>query len=323
MSISVKEITKNYGTQKALDTVSLEIHPGEIVGLLGPNGAGKSTLMKILTCFIPPTSGVASVCGFDVMEQSIEVRRKVGYLPENNPLYPDLYVREFLEFMAGIRGSQVGSRQSAINSQRIPEIIELTGLESEQHKKIGALSKGYRQRVGLAQALLHDPEVLILDEPTSGLDPNQLLEIRTLIKKIGTQKTVMLSTHIMQEVEAICDRAIIIHKGKIVADDSTQNLHSLSGSRNIIRVEFNSPVEPAQLLAIPGVLEALNPSSILHPPSSILHQEASTTWHLVSNAATDIRADVFNFAVSNQLTVLSLQKEEQKLEEVFQELTRN
>ena len=316
MSISVKEITKIYGTQKALDNVSLEIHPGEIVGLLGPNGAGKSTLMKILTCFIPPTSGTAGVCGFDVMEQSIEVRRKVGYLPENNPLYPDLYVREFLEFMNGIRRSQIGS-------QRIPEIIELTGLESEQHKKIGALSKGYRQRVGLAQALLHDPEVLILDEPTSGLDPNQLLEIRSLIKKIGKQKTVMLSTHIMQEVEAICDRAVIIHKGKIVADDSTKKLHTIAGSRNIIKVEFNSPVEPARLLAIPGVLEALNPFSILHPPSSILHQEASTTWFLVSDAATDVRADVFNFAVSNQMTVLSLQKEEQKLEEVFQELTRN
>jgi ABC-2 type transport system ATP-binding protein len=317
MSIIVKEITKIYGTQKALDTVSLDIHPGEIVGLLGPNGAGKSTLMKILSCFIPPTSGEASVCGFDVMDQSIEVRRKVGYLPENNPLYPDLYVREFLEFIAGTQ------RLGANSSKRIKEMIEITGLQSEQHKKIGALSKGYRQRVGLAQALLHDPEVLILDEPTSGLDPNQLLEIRTLIKKIGKQKTVMLSTHIMQEVEAICDRAIIIHKGKIVADDSTKNLHSLSGSRNIIKVEFNSPVEPAHLLSIPGVLEALNPaSSIQHPASSIQHP-ASSVWHLVSDAATDIRADVFNFAVSNQLTVLSLQKEEQKLEEVFQELTRN
>jgi ABC-2 type transport system ATP-binding protein len=325
MSISVKEITKIYGTQKALDTVSLDIKPGEIVGLLGPNGAGKSTLMKILTCFIPPTSGEASVCGFDVMEQSIEVRRKVGYLPENNPLYPDLYVREFLSFIADLRKPfafrlsplLTNSEQRTANSeQRIANIIELTGLESEQHKKIGALSRGFRQRVGLAQALLHDPEVLILDEPTSGLDPNQLLEIRALIKKIGKQKTVMLSTHIMQEVEAICDRAIIIHKGKIVADDSTKNLHSLSGSRNIIKVEFNSPVETTQLLTIPGVLEALSPASgIQHPGSSI--------WHLVSNAATDIRGDVFNFAVNNHLTVLSLQREEQKLEEVFQELTRD
>ena len=342
MSISVKEITKIYGTQKALDTVSLEIHPGEIVGLLGPNGAGKSTLMKILTCFIPPTSGEAGVCGFDVMEQSIDVRRKVGYLPENNPLYPDLYVREFLSFIADLRKPFAfrhspfvtkSEKRKAKSEKRISEIIELTGLESEQHKKIGALSKGFRQRVGLAQALLHDPEVLILDEPTSGLDPNQLLEIRTLIKKIGKEKTVMLSTHIMQEVEAICDRAIIIHKGKIVADDSTKNLHSLSGSKNIIKVEFSLPVEPGQLLTIPGVLEALNPASlpakagsplrsdIQHPVSSIQHP-VSRVWHLVSDAQTDIRADVFNFAVNNQLTVLSLQKEEQKLEEVFQELTR-
>jgi len=325
MSISVKEITKTYGTQKALDAVSLDIHPGEIVGLLGPNGAGKSTLMKILTCFIPPTSGEASVCGFDVMEQSIEVRRKVGYLPENNPLYTDLYVKEFLSFIAELRKPFAfrhspflnnSEKRKAKSEKRINEIIELTGLGSEQHKKIGALSKGFRQRVGLAQALLHDPEVLILDEPTSGLDPNQLLEIRTLIKKIGKQKTVMLSTHIMQEVEAICDRAIIIHKGKIVADDSTKNLHSLSGSRNIIKVEFNSPVESTQLLAIQGVLEVLN-------PTSSLQQEASTTWQLVSDFSTDIRGDVFNFAVNNQLTVLSLQKEEQKLEELFQELTND
>jgi ABC-2 type transport system ATP-binding protein len=325
MSISVKKITKIYGTQKALDSVSLEIQPGEIVGLLGPNGAGKSTLMKILTCFIPPTSGEASVCGYDVMEQSIEVRRIVGYLPENNPLYVDLYVKEFLSFVAEVREpfafrhspfANNSEQRTANSEQRIKDIIELTGLESEQHKKIGALSKGYRQRVGLAQALLHDPDVLILDEPTSGLDPNQLLEIRTLIKKIGKQKTVMLSTHIMQEVEAICDRAIIIHKGKIVADDSTKNLHTLSGSGNIIMVEFNAPVEPGQLLTIPGVLEATNPASLTD------RQAASRVWHLVSDDATDIRGDVFNFAVSNKLTVLSLQKEEQKLEEVFQELTR-
>jgi len=321
MSISVKEITKIYGTQKALDTVSLDIQPGEIVGLLGPNGAGKSTLMKILSCFIPPNSGEASVCGFDVMEQSIEVRRKVGYLPENNPLYPDLYVKEFLEFIAGAQ--KLGTN----SAKRIAEMIEITGLQSEQHKKIGALSKGYRQRVGLAQALLHDPEVLILDEPTSGLDPNQLLEIRTLIKKLGRQKTVMLSTHIMQEVEAICDRAIIIHKGKIVADDLTKNIHNLISSKIIIRVEFGSPVESDQFLAIPGVLEAVNPKSSLQQDSHCEERSdeatASTVWNLISDSQTDIRSDVFNFAVSNQLTVLSLQREEQKLEEVFQELTRD
>jgi ABC-2 type transport system ATP-binding protein len=329
MSINVKAITKKYGTQKALDAVSLDIQPGEIVGLLGPNGAGKSTLMKILTCFIPATSGEASVCGFDVIEQSIEVRRKVGYLPENNPLYADLYVTEFLEFMEGIRHSALVARFSIpgfrilkqgipnrvpVTGNRIAEIIELTGLESEQHKKIGALSRGYRQRVGLAQALLHDPEVLILDEPTSGLDPNQLVEIRALIKKIGKKKTVMLSTHIMQEVEAICDRAIIIHKGKIVADDSTGNLHNLSGSRNIIRVEFSSPVDKNLLSAIPGIMKA---SAV---PET---EKSSTIWLLESAWGTDIRADVFNLAVSRQLIVLSLQKEEQKLEEVFQELTKD
>jgi ABC-2 type transport system ATP-binding protein len=215
MSISVHNVTKLYGSQKALDDVSFQVNPGEIVGLLGPNGAGKSTLMKIITCFIPPTSGEVSVCGHDIFEESIEVRKKVGYLPEHNPLYLEMYVKEFLSFIAGIHG---------IQPSRVKEMVELTGLAPEQNKKIGALSKGYRQRVGLAQALLHDPEVLILDEPTSGLDPNQILEIRKLIKSIGAEKTVMLSTHIMQEVEAICDRAVIIHQGRIVADDTIAHL---------------------------------------------------------------------------------------------------
>ena len=317
MSISVQEITKIYGTQKALDSVSMDIRPGEIIGLLGPNGAGKSTLMKILTCYIPPTSGEASVCGFDVMEQSIEVRKKVGYLPENNPLYLDLYVREFLEFVSKIRQpfafrhspyANNGEHRTANSEQRIAEIIVLTGLESEQHKKIGALSRGFRQRVGLAQALLHDPEVLILDEPTSGLDPNQLLEIRSLIQKIGKEKTVMLSTHIMQEVEAICDRTIIIHKGKIVADNPTKDIRNLILSKNIIRVEFGVPVESAQLAKIPGVTE--------------VRKLSDASYQLSARGAEDIREQVFKFAVDNKLTVLSLQKEEQKLEEVFQELTR-
>jgi ABC-2 type transport system ATP-binding protein len=310
MSISVKAITKTYGVQKALDTVSLDIKPGEIVGLLGPNGAGKSTLMKILTCFIPPTSGEASVCGFDVMEQSIEVRRKVGYLPENNPLYLDLYVREFLEFVQGLRKAASSIQHPASDGKnRIDEIIDITGLESEQHKKIGALSRGFRQRIGLAQALLHDPEVLILDEPTSGLDPNQLLEIRTLIKEIGKQKTVMLSTHIMQEVEAICDRAIIIHKGKIVADNLTKDIRNLISSKNIIRVEFGSPVESAKLMNITGVAD--------------VKKLSVTSFQISAAGAGDIREHVFKFAVENQLTVLSLHKEEQKIEEVFQELTKN
>ena len=218
MSIRVHQVTKLYGTQKALDDVSFNVSPGEIVGLLGPNGAGKSTLMKIITCFIPPTSGEVTVCGHDIFEESLKVREKVGYLPEHNPLYLEMYVKEFLEFIAGIH------RIAGKPVQRVKEMIELTGLTLEQHKKIGALSKGYRQRVGLAQALIHNPEVLILDEPTSGLDPNQIVEIRNLIRNIGASKTVMLSTHIMQEVEAICDRAVIIHQGKIVADDSIVSL---------------------------------------------------------------------------------------------------
>jgi ABC-2 type transport system ATP-binding protein len=218
MSIRVQHVTKVYGAQRALDDVTFEVKPGEIVGLLGPNGAGKSTLMKIITCFIPPTDGEVSVCGHDIFEESVKVREKVGYLPEHNPLYLEMYVKEFLEFIAGIQKDDVKPKQ------RVKEMIELTGLGPEQNKKIGALSKGYRQRVGLAQALIHNPEVLILDEPTSGLDPNQILEIRNLIRTIGSTKTVMLSTHIMQEVEAICDRAVIIHHGKIVADDSIANL---------------------------------------------------------------------------------------------------
>ena len=316
MSIKVNAITKIYGKQKALDAVSFEIAPGEVVGLLGPNGAGKSTIMKILTCFIPPTSGDASVCNFDILEQSIEVRKKVGYLPENNPLYLDLYVEEFLSFIDGILTSSgiqypASSIQhpDASRKKRIAGVVELTGLISEKHKKIGALSKGYRQRVGLAQALLHDPEVLVLDEPTSGLDPNQLLEIRALIKTIGKEKTVMLSTHIMQEVEAICDRAIIIHKGKIVADDSTQNLHHISSSGNVVRVEFSSVVDVGLLAKINGVKEvtALSPVSFL----------------LTAQSSQDIRPDIFRFAVDQKLTVLAMQKEELRLEEVFQELTKD
>jgi len=247
MSIIVKNITKLYGTQKALDKVSFEVKAGEIVGLLGPNGAGKSTMMKIITCFIPPTSGDVSVYGFDIMEQSVEVRKKVGYLPENNPLYLEMYVKEYLEFVAGLH--QLGKN----THKRIAEMIANTGLESEQNKKIGALSKGYRQRVGLAQALIHNPEVLILDEPTSGLDPNQLIEIRNLIKEIGKEKTVMLSTHIMQEVEAICNRVVIINKGKIVADDLTEKLSAVTSPKEIILVEFDKEVKMELLKGITGV----------------------------------------------------------------------
>ncbi|MBE0647374.1 MAG: ATP-binding cassette domain-containing protein [Bacteroidales bacterium] len=329
MSILVSHITKLYGTQKALDDVSLEIKPGEVVGFLGPNGAGKSTLMKILTCYIPPTSGDASVCGFNVLEQSMEVRRRVGYLPENNPLYTDLYVVEFLEFMAKIEHEEIRNSKLKIKN-RISEIIELTGLEVEQHKKIGALSRGFRQRVGLAQALLHDPEVLILDEPTSGLDPNQLVEIRSLIQSIGKEKTIIMSTHIMQEVEAICDRTIIIHKGKIVADDKTKNLQKIEKAKIIVKVEFDQPVAREKLVMIAGVKEAIDPSQTREGWASQLaslslrgvERRGNSIWHLVSEPDIDIRPTVFKFAVDNGLTVLSMQRDEQRLEEVFQELTR-
>ena len=225
MSILVKDLTKIYGEQKAVDNISFEIKTGEIVGFVGPNGAGKSTTMKILTGFIPPSSGEAKINALDLIENSLEIRKHIGYLPEHNPLYHEMYVKEYLEFVAGIYN--LGKNTQS----RIEEIIEQTGLTIEQKKKIGALSKGYRQRVGLAQALIHDPSILILDEPTSGLDPNQIIEIRNLISEVGKEKTVMLSTHIMQEVEAICDRIIIINKGKIVADDSIESIYSHTISR--------------------------------------------------------------------------------------------
>ena len=302
MSIIAKNITKKFGKQKALDDVSFVIQPGEVVGLLGPNGAGKSTMMKIITCFLPASSGEVSVNNYDVIEESIQVRKKVGYLPENNPLYLDMYVKEYLGFIAGIY--KIGK----VRKERISNIIGLTGLELEQNKRIGALSKGYRQRVGLAQALLHNPDVLILDEPTSGLDPNQLLEIRNLIKKIGQEKTVLLSTHIMQEVEAICDRAIIIHNGKIVADDYTANLSGMVTNQDIITVEFNKKVKAEELEEIHGVKQ--------------VQSIKKNTWKITSDPEKDIRQDLFEFAVKRGMTVLSLNKQVQSLEEVFQSLTK-
>jgi ABC-2 type transport system ATP-binding protein len=303
MSIRVEQVTKLYGAQKALDQVSFETRPGEIVGLLGPNGAGKSTLMKIITCFMPPTEGTASVCGYDIFEHSLEVRSKVGYLPENNPLYLDMYVKEYLEFIAGIH--KLGKK----TGDRIREMIELTGLTLEQRKKIGALSKGYRQRVGLAQALIHDPEVLILDEPTSGLDPNQIQDIRTLIRNIGREKTVMLSTHIMQEVEAVCDRVIIINKGKIAADDSTHNLTQSAGNKNLFTVGFASGMSREDLASIPGVRNVM------------LKEE--NHWLIETGPDQDIREALFQLAVSRKTSILSLSREELRLEEIFQILTRN
>ena len=300
MSMLVEGVIKHYGEQKALNNVSFEINPGEIVGFLGPNGAGKSTMMKIITGFIPATSGNVSVTGLNIEESPLAIKRKVGYLAEQNPLYYDMFVREYLSFIAGIFNLENAN-------QRIDEIIETVGLSIEQNKKIGALSKGYKQRVGLAQALLHDPEVLILDEPTTGLDPNQLEEIRGLIKKIGAKKTVMLSTHIMQEVEAICDRVIIINKGKIVANDKASNLSTLFSSQSIIKVEFDNKMDVAKLKALPGVASIQNPSGNL--------------YLIKSQADKDIRNDVFQLAVQENLSVITLQKEAVKLEDIFKQLT--
>lgn len=301
MSIKVEYITKIYGEQRALDNVSFEVQTGEIVGFLGPNGAGKSTMMKILTCFIPPTAGKAEVNGFDVMEHSIDVRRSVGYLPEHNPLYLDMYVKEYLAFIAGLH------KLKKIES-RVKEMVDITGLGIEQHKRIGALSKGYRQRVGLAQALIHDPAVLILDEPTTGLDPNQLAEIRELIRRVGKEKTVMLSTHIMQEVEILCDRVIIINKGRIVTDKETETLQKGDENRTVVLVEFDKPVDQRKLKGIPGVETVSNVKG--------------NSWQIVTPPGKDIRADLFKFAVDNGLSILEMQREERKLEDVFKELTK-
>jgi ABC-2 type transport system ATP-binding protein len=300
MSIEVQNITKIYGTQKALNDVSFSVGSGEIVGFLGPNGAGQSTMMKILTCYIPPSSGNAKVCGYDVSAQSLEVRRHIGYLPEHNPLYLDMYVREFLEFAGGLH-------KIPNVRKRAGEMIGLTGLEPEQNKKIGALSKGYRQRVGIAQAMIHDPKVLIMDEPTTGLDPNQLEEIRSLIRTLGKEKSVMLSTHIMQEVEAICDRVIIVDRGQLVANDATTNLRK-SSTVQIVTVEFDSQLTAEALRNLEGV-------------DHVKHLYANT-WQLTSSAAGDIRKVIFDYAVSLGLSVLTLTKEEQKIEDVFKDLTR-
>lgn len=300
MSIAVRNITKKYGAQKALDGVSFEIGKSEVVGLLGPNGAGKSTLMKILTCFVPPTEGEAVVCGFDTRAKSMEVRRRVGYLPEHNPLYLDLYVREHLDFVAGVHGLT----NRGVLVQRM---IDRVGLGPEQHKRVGQLSKGYRQRVGLAQALIHDPEVLILDEPTSGLDPNQLVDIRALIKELGREKTVMLSTHIMQEVEAICDRVIIIDQGRIVADDTAKSLRSRQHELEVLEVEFDRSPAANELLNLPGVRQA--------------KRKDGERWLIAHDAGTDARPAIFEFAVKHGLKVLGMQKSERGLEEVFKELT--
>jgi len=302
MSVKVSNLTKLYGTQKAVDDISFEVNKGEVLGFLGPNGAGKSTTMKILTCFIPQTSGTATVCGFDTASAPLEVAKKIGYLPENNPLYLDMYVKEYLEFMAGLH------KLGGITNRRIDEMIERTGLTLERKKKVGQLSKGYRQRLGLAQALLHDPEVLILDEPTSGLDPNQLIEIRSLIKQLGKDKTVIFSSHIMQEVQAVADRVIIINRGKMVADDTTAQLQNRIGNEVVVTVEFKQQVDKAMLGMIKGVKS--------------YQQLKDGRWSFVADGKKDIREDIFFFAKEKNLTLLHLNKEEYSLEEVFKQLTR-
>lgn len=296
MSIEVEDISKLYGNQKALNNVSFKIEKPEIVGFLGPNGAGKSTMMKILTTYIEASDGHAKVNGKDVTLNKLQVQQSVGYLPEHNPLYLDLYVKEYLAFNANIYN---------VPKQRIEDVIELTGLSPEAHKKIGQLSKGYRQRVGLANALLHDPEVLILDEPTTGLDPNQLVDIRNLIKGIGKTKTVFLSTHIMQEVEAMCNRVIIINEGQVVADKPLNELRE--GQEQIVIVEFDYRVEDAFLLKLPKVERVVNTHGFV--------------YEITFKTSEDMRSYVFDFAHDNQLKILQLNQKNASLESLFRELT--
>ncbi|HYG21086.1 MAG TPA: gliding motility-associated ABC transporter ATP-binding subunit GldA [Ohtaekwangia sp.] len=302
MSLQIKNLTKVYGPQQALKGVSFELRAGEIVGFLGPNGAGKSTTMKIATCFIPPTAGTVTVGGHDVVDDPMGVKRITGYLPEHNPLYLDLFVHEYLRFagkLYGLAGKQL--------TRRVSEMVAVCGLTLEQNKRIEALSRGYRQRVGLAQALLHDPQVLILDEPTSGLDPNQLVEVRKLIKDISRQKTVIFSTHIMQEVEALCDRVIVINKGQIVADDTLSNLLRKTSGGQILVIEFEREIAIENLAIIPGVLG--------------VQHEGQGTYRLRASPTTDIRPALFRMAADKHLALVGLRQEESSLESVFHDLT--
>jgi ABC-2 type transport system ATP-binding protein len=301
MSIKVSALTKVYDTQKAVDNISFELKKGEIVGFLGPNGAGKSTTMKIITTYLPATSGSAVVCGFDVQKDPMEVRKRVGYLPESNPLYFEMYVREYLEFTASIH------KLGKATKPRIEEMISMTGLGKEAHKKIGALSKGYKQRVGLAQAMLHNPEVLILDEPTSGLDPNQIVEIRDLIKNLGGEKTVLLSTHIMQEVQAMCQRVIIINNGNIVADDAIEKLKQANTSQDVLIVAFEKPVAS-------GLLKELK-----HLQK--LEELGGNSWKFVTTDPDSLRREVMQWALKHDININSLQAQTESLEDVFRTLT--
>jgi ABC-2 type transport system ATP-binding protein len=301
MSVRLEGISKFYGKEKALDNISLSVNSGEIVGILGPNGAGKSTLMKIITGFLHADTGICEVNGIPADGNTLEIRKQIGFLPENNPLYLDLYVKEYLSFVAGMY------RMKGIK-ERVLQIIDLTGLGREKHKKIGALSKGYRQRIGIAQALIHDPSILILDEPTSGLDPSQIVEIRQLIRNSCSNKTVMLSTHIMQEAEAVCDRIIILNRGRIIADDTTANIKALafSGLRKVL-VEFKETLTEEFFASIPGIhkIEAVTVNS----------------W-MISSDNPDVRSEIFRVAVAKGLTILSLTQQESSLENVFLEIIK-
>ncbi|MBC7535076.1 MAG: gliding motility-associated ABC transporter ATP-binding subunit GldA [Ferruginibacter sp.] len=300
MSISVKNLSKNYGSQKAVNQISFTINKGEIVGFLGPNGAGKSTSMKIITGYLDADGGVVEVCGIPVHGNSIDTKKKIGYLPEANPLYTDMYVREYLGFITGIH-------QIVQPRNRISEVIQLVGLTPESNKKIGQLSKGYKQRVGLAAALVHDPEVLILDEPTSGLDPNQIVEIREVIKRLGQNKTVLFSSHIMQEVEAICDRVIIINKGNIVADDTLQNLQRSSTAIQCVKVEFKEVVDIELLKHIPGTNKV----------AALQH----SIFNIQCSDADQVKKELLQLSLLHNLNIISLQTESQNLESVFKSLT--
>lgn len=298
MSIKVSQLTKVYGNQKAVNNISFEVNPGDILGFLGPNGAGKSTTMKIATGFVPPSMGTVQVADVDITKNPISARKQIGYLPEHNPLYLDMYVHEYLAFI----GELHGLKGQALR-QRIGEMVSLCGLTVEQNKKIATLSKGYRQRVGLAQALIHDPGVLILDEPTTGLDPNQLVEIRNLIKEISQDKTVILSTHIMQEVKALCNRVIIIDKGNIVADDTVENL---TESQQVLRVELQSPVSESQF-----------------EPFGSVQSISESIFEITHSNKEDLRPKIFDLAKENDLVILSMQQQEKDLEQVFRNLTQN
>ena len=304
MAISVQQLTKVYNTQRAIDDLSFEVATGEILGFLGPNGAGKTTTMKIITCYMPPTSGTVTLDGYNIAEHDLEIRRRIGYLPEHNPLYLDMYVHEFLAFVG-----KVYQLDKKFMKQRIETVIEMTGLGREQHKKISMLSKGYRQRVGLAQALIHDPEVLILDEPTSGLDPNQIVDIRTLIRDVGSDKTVIFSSHILSEVEAIANRVIIINQGKIVADSGTQELGLMTNNETLVQVEFmKAGFDISPLEHLEGWKRAT--------------QDSEIQFQLFTTPELDIRPALFSACVAQDNVILSLNRERFSLEDAFRQLTR-